>query len=81
MPKSYKPYGPPASVTWLQLLRKQTKTNKSTTLTEKNTLIYEHATWRNLSNCGICLWLLTLNILEVGDFGELILLYETIFIW
>jgi hypothetical protein len=31
--ESHKPYGPPTSVTWLQLLRKQTNTGTSTALT------------------------------------------------
>jgi hypothetical protein len=71
--ESHKPYGPPSSVTWLQLLRKQMNTGTSTAPTS-----------RNLTTCDISLGSLKLPSTGAGDFVELLLLYiarkSTIFI-
>jgi hypothetical protein len=67
--ESHKPYCPPTSVTWLQLLCKQTNTG------HLNTLIYTHMTSRTLPTCDISLGSLMLTAPEAGDLVELLLLY------
>ena len=68
----HNPYFPPTSVTWLQLLRKQSNTGTSTTLVAETCGFS-----RTLTTCDINLWSLTLRAPETGDFVGLILLYLT----
>lgn len=69
--ESHKTYGPPASVTLLQLLCKHTNTGISTVLIA-NTMIYAHTT-----SFTFRLGSPTLPASEAGDFLELLLLYRT----
>ena len=51
--ESLKPHGPPASVTWLQLLRKQTNTGTSTALTVETPILSHTADmWHQPTLCG-----------------------------
>jgi len=62
--ESHKPYGPPTSITWLQLLRKQTSTGTP--------LFYAHTTLRTLPTARCSYLHLKLD----GYFLELIVLYH-----
>jgi len=77
--ESHKPYGPPPSVTWYQLLRKQTNPGTSSA-DSRNTLTYAHTTSRILQACGISLGSLRLLAFEAGDFVKLILPYVSMWI-
>ena len=65
--ESHKLDGPPTSVTWLQLLRKQTNTGAATILIAE-TLIHARTNKRTLQTCTISLDLLTFPAPEAGDF-------------
>jgi hypothetical protein len=71
----HKHYVPPSSVSWLQLLRKQTNTGTPTTPECRNTMIYTHTNSRTLPTCDISLGWPTLPTPKAGDFVELLLLY------
>ena len=73
--ESHKPQSPPTSVTWLQLLRKQTNTGTPHRSDCTYTLIYAHTTSRTLPTFDIRLGSITLPATKVGDFVELVLLY------
>jgi hypothetical protein len=78
---SLKFYGPATSVTWLELLRKQTNTGTSTALDCRNTLIYAHTSSRTLPTCDVSLRSLTLPAPEAGDLVEIILLHTFSIFW
>jgi len=65
---------PPTSVTWLQLLRKQTNTGTPTALTAE-IHCNAHAISRSLPTCDISLGSLTVPTPGAGDFAELLLIY------
>ena len=67
--ESHAPYGPPTSVTWLQLKLKQTNTGVSNSLAAERTWLCA------LFTCDISQGSPTLHASETGDFVELILLY------
>ena len=71
---SHKTYGPPNSVTWLQLLRKRTNTGTSTALIAETHCV-AHTTSRTRPTCGIVLGSLTLPAPQAREFVKLILLY------
>jgi hypothetical protein len=65
-------YGPPTSVTWLHLLRKQTNTGTSTALTAETHWIYAHTISLTLLICDASLGL---PASEAGHFVQLNMLY------
>jgi hypothetical protein len=66
---SHRPDGPPTSVTWFQLLRKQKNTGTSTTLIAET-----RWSTRTLEICDISITSLTLPVLQSGGSVEFILL-------
>jgi hypothetical protein len=71
------PYGPPTSVTGLQLLRKQTNTGKSTALTAEIHWSTRHLPLSTRPTCAISLGLLNVPAPRPWDLVELILLYTS----
>ena len=73
--ESHKPCGHPTSVMKQQMLRKQTNTGTSTSLTA-GTMTHAHTNSRTLPTCDISRGSLTLPAPEAGIFVELILLHS-----
>jgi hypothetical protein len=69
--EAHKPHGPPVSVTWLQLLQRQTRTGTTTALTAE-TRWSTRTRLCALPPCDVSLGSLTLPAPEPGDFVELV---------
>jgi hypothetical protein len=69
--ESYQSHGPTTSVTWFQVLRKQTNPVWLQELTCLRAHDYAHSS----SLYGVSVWSLTLPAAWTGEFAELILLY------
>jgi hypothetical protein len=72
--ESHKSYSPPTSVTWLQLLRKQTNTGISTALAAETHTDLRPYDFAHLPTSAMSLGSLILLATEAGDVVQLILL-------